>query len=103
LVELDLVRVVGRDTPEKLFALIGTPERAADPEFQTLATGVSAMLAAYRAQDWDGAEQALNAVAAKADMFGVTKFVGLYRERIAAYRGTPPPKDWDGVYQALSK
>ena len=103
LVELDLVRVVGRDTPEKLFALMGTPERAADPEFKALAAAVNTMLAAYRAQDWDGAEQALNGAAAKADMFGIAKFVSVYRERIAAYRETPPPKDWDGVYQALSK
>jgi adenylate cyclase len=103
LIELDLVRVVGRDAPEKLFALIGTPERAADPEFTMLAAAVSTMLTAYRAQDWDGAEQALIGIAAKADIFGVVKFAELYRERIAAYRETPPPQDWDGVYQALSK
>jgi adenylate cyclase len=103
LIELDLVRVVGRDTPEKLFALMGTPERAADAEFTTLAADVSAMLKAYRAQDWDSAEQALDGIAAKAEIFGVTKFVDLYRERIAAYREAPPPQDWDGVYHALSK
>ncbi|HTW34688.1 MAG TPA: adenylate/guanylate cyclase domain-containing protein [Rhizomicrobium sp.] len=103
LIELDLVRVVGRDTPEKLFALMGTPERTSDPEFKVFAAAVRAMLAAYRAQDWDGAERALNGVAAKADAFGAVKFMSLYRERIAAYRQMPPPKDWDGVYQALSK
>jgi adenylate cyclase len=103
LIELDLVRVVGRDTPEKLFALMGKPERAADPEFKALAAGISAMLAAYRAQDWDGAERDLNEITAKADTFGIAKFANLYRERIAAYRKAPPPQDWDGVYQALSK
>ena len=103
LIELDLVRVVGRDTPEKLFALVGTPERAADPEFQGLRAAASAMLAAYRARDWDAAEQALGAIAAKGDAFGVAKFVSLYRERIAAYREAPPPQNWDGVYQATSK
>ena len=103
LIELDLVRVVGRDTPEQLFALMGTPERAADPEFKAMTAGVSAMLTAYRARDWDGAERALDGIAAKADMFGIVKFVTLYRERIATYRETPPPGNWDGVYQALSK
>jgi len=103
LIELDLVRVVGRAAPEKLFALLGTPERAADPEFKALATAVTAMLAAYRAQDWDRAEQALDNAAAKAGAFDIAKFVKLYRDRIAGYRATPPPQDWDGVYQALSK
>jgi adenylate cyclase len=103
LIELDLVRVVGRETPEKLFALLGPPERAADPEFKALATAVAAMLAAYRAQDWDRAEQAVDDAAAGAGTFDIARFLELYRERIAAYRETPPPQDWDGVYQALSK
>jgi adenylate cyclase len=103
LVELDHVRVVGRDTPETLFALLGPPEMAIDPDFAALAAGQKAMLTAYRAQDWDGAERALDAVVAPAEKFGVTKLIALYRGRIADYRDTPPPENWDGVYQALSK
>ncbi|HUO94401.1 MAG TPA: adenylate/guanylate cyclase domain-containing protein [Rhizomicrobium sp.] len=103
LIEVDLVRVVGRDTPEKLFALIGTPEFTADVEFRALQDGVAAMLTAYRAQDWDGAEQTLDAVAPVAEKLGLAKLVGVYRERVANYRRTPPPSPWDGVYQALTK
>jgi adenylate cyclase len=103
LVELDLVRVVGRDTPEKLFALMGPPEMAVDPEFAALAAGQKAMLAAYRAKDWDGAERALEGIAVQAEKFDLAKLVALYRARIADYRTAPPPENWDGVYQALSK
>ena len=103
LLELDLVRVVGRDTPEKLFALIGPPELAADAEFRNLAVGFATMRTAYSAQDWNGAGQALEGIAAIAEKFGLAKLVAVYRERIAAYRNTPPPADWDGVYQALTK
>ena len=103
LIELDLVRVVGRDTPETLFALLGTPERAAGPDFQTLTAGTAAMLKAYRARDWDDAERALNDLMPLAGTFGLTKFLDLYRERVSAYRAAPPPANWDGVYQATSK
>jgi adenylate cyclase len=103
LLELDLVRVVGRDTPEKLSALIGPPGMAGEPEFVRLARGQRDMLAAYRAKDWDGAERALEGFAGIAQKFGLEKLVAVYRERIASYRTSPPPADWDGVYQALTK
>jgi adenylate cyclase len=103
LLELDLVRVVGRDTPEKLFALIGAPDVAPDPEFVELARSQNDMLAAYRARDWDGAGRAVERVAQQAEKFGLAKLVAVYRERIASYRAAPPPADWDGVYQALTK
>ena len=103
LLELDLVRVVGRDTPEKLFALIGSPDMARDPEFIKLAQGQISMLAAYRAKHWDRAERDLESVAELAQKFGLAKLVALYRERVATYRAAPPPADWDGVYQALTK
>jgi adenylate cyclase len=103
LIELDLVRVVGRDTPETLFALMGLPERVADGAFRQMAATQSEMLTAYRAQDWDGAESALVKISPHVEAFGLQKLVALYAERIATYRMAPPPSDWDGVYQALSK
>jgi adenylate cyclase len=103
LVELDLVRVVGRDTPETLFALMGPPEKAIEPEFAAFAAGQKAMLSAYRAKDWDGAERALDGIAALAEKLELAKLVALYRGRVADYRNAPPPENWDGAYQALSK
>ena len=61
------------------------------------------MLAAYRAQDWDAAEHAVYNIALLADEFAFSKLVAVFRDRIIAYRAAPPPRDWDGVYQALSK
>ncbi|HKD23106.1 MAG TPA: hypothetical protein VKB71_13905, partial [Rhizomicrobium sp.] len=74
-----------------------------EPEFVRLAQGQRNMLAAYRAKDWDGAERMLESIAATAQRFGLEKLIAVYRERIASYRVSPPPADWDGVYQALSK
>jgi len=61
------------------------------------------MLAAYRAQDWDHAEQALAKIMPLAGAYGLKKLAAIYKERIAEFRKSPPPAGWDGVYQATSK
>ena len=102
LLELDAVRVVGREAPERLFALMAPPE-AATADHAALAAAQDAMLACYRAQDWDRAETALDALAPRFEGYGYHKLAGIYAERIAAYRVAPPGADWDGVYQATAK
>jgi adenylate cyclase len=62
----------------------------------------AAFLEAYRRRDWDGAEAAI----AECRGFGVTgleKLYGVYHGRIAEWRQTPPPADWDGTFTATSK
>jgi adenylate cyclase len=103
LIEIDLVRVVGREAPERLFALMGSPEKAADPGLAELSAAWNAVLAAYRAQDWKGAEAALKVFGPHASTYGLEKLAGLYRERIGAFRESPPPAGWDGVFQATQK
>ena len=102
LLELDAVRVVGREAPERLFALLAAPE-AATPDHAALAAAQAAMLACYRAQDWSRAEAELATLAPQLERHGIHKLAGLYAERIAAYRARPPAPDWDGVYQATEK
>lgn len=103
LIELDLVRVMGRDTPEGLFALLGPPELSRDSGFRQLAARQTEMLKAYRAQDWDRAELALNESAKLGERFGLQCLIALYAARIAACRASPPAPDWDGSYDAVSK
>ena len=102
LLELDAVRVVGREAPERLFALIATPEDAT-PEHAALATAQSSMLACYRAQDWDRADAALADLEPRFQALGFYKLAHIYAERIVGYRREPPAADWDGVYQAIAK
>ena len=103
LLEADRIRVVGRDTPERVHILIGTPERAGTSGFKALKTAHDAMIKAYRAQDWDAADA--HAAQAKALAEGA-RFAGYYdvmAARISAYRAQPPEPDWDGVFVAESK
>lgn len=101
LIEIDRVRVVGRDAPDTIFALLGDEGMAQDPQFTALASAQDHMLAELRTQHWDAAAAAL----AQVDYarFGVAALGTHYAEWIAELRASPPGPGWDGVYQATSK
>ena len=102
-IEIDRVRVVGRDTPERVHALLGAAEMAASEDFISLRSRQSDFLRAYRAQQWDEAEEILGAISPLAAKFELEKLVQIYRSRVKAFREAPPPVDWDGVFEAASK
>jgi adenylate cyclase len=102
-VELDRVRVVGRDAPETVHALVGDETLGADEGFRGFVAAHEAMLLAYRAQVWDEAAAGLDAQADAAEGYGLGKLYALMRERVAGYRASPPGADWDGVYGATEK
>jgi len=102
MIELDLLRVKGREQPVKVFALLGDENMAQDPEFQKWQSAHNAMLAAYRAADFGCAAQDLKAAADAAEG-RLDVYYKLYAERIAALMKNPPQGEWDGVYEATSK
>jgi adenylate cyclase len=103
LIELDLIRVVGRDAPERVFALMGPPEMSSDPAFVETGTRMAAVLEAYRSRDWGGAEAALEKLRAAGTLPGLEGVAAVYATRVADFRLNPPPADWDGISQALEK
>ena len=102
LLELDRVRVKGKILPVQIFTCIGDRAYAAGAEFQRLREAQDRLLAHYRAQEWDQAEAALTEcrTLGPAILHGL---YDLYARRIADYRVSPPPADWDGVYEAKTK
>ena len=60
------------------------------------------MLAAYRRKDWSGAEAAIAACQALG-LATLEAFYDAYLARIATWRESPPPDEWDGAYTALMK
>ncbi len=102
LLELDRVRVKGKAVPVRILTALGDESIAASAEFQALRARHQALLAAYRGCDWAGAEAALAACRrlAPGNLIGL---YDLYARRLAEYRQTPPPADWDGTYTATSK
>ncbi|VXC72954.1 CHASE2 domain-containing protein [Massilia sp. 9I] len=91
--ELDLVRVKGKNEPVAIFEPLGRPAELSPPVLEELAQW-DAALALVRSQQWDAAQQAIEALAAAHPERGL---YALYLERIAHYRAHPPGANWDGV------
>ncbi|QNM97355.1 CHASE2 domain-containing protein [Chitinimonas koreensis] len=92
--ELDRVRVKGKDEPVTIYEPIGAVEVVEKAQKSDIDV-FHKVLKLYRAQDWDMAElQLINLRNRQPDC----KLYQLYLDRIAAFRQTPPPADWDGVY-----
>jgi adenylate cyclase len=101
--ELDLIRVVGKQEPVRIFALLGDAKLAADPAFKALGDAHASMLAAYRAQDWAAARNFLARARALDPGLGLGGLYDIYAARIDEFTETPPAPDWDTVYVASGK
>ena len=103
--ELDLIKVKGKTEAVRIYGLIGDETLAQTEAWQEYSALHEAMLASYRAQAWEHTLQLSEEIAAKAEAASLPfmGFLALYRERVEAYRASPPPMDWDGVYTATSK
>ncbi|MHA1566113.1 MAG: CHASE2 domain-containing protein [Alphaproteobacteria bacterium] len=100
--ELDLIRLVGRAQPIRIYALLGDKTEQASADFQALAAAHHAMIAAYRAQNWPRAEACLEACRTHPAAIMVPVY-DLYAARIRAFSEYPPSEDWDGSYAATEK
>ncbi len=102
LLELDLLQVVGKAKPTRIFFLLGDESIAATSAFTALETAHDAMIGAYRGRRWAEALTELETCRAQAPEI-LQPVYQLYEERIVNFRESPPPPDWDGVYAALTK
>jgi adenylate cyclase len=101
--EIDLIQVKGKSEPETVFTVLGHAELRQDPSFQDLREFTAGMLRSYREQDWTRALEAIELCRKAGERFGMAALYDMYAERIEAFRRTPPPPDWNGVYEAESK
>jgi adenylate cyclase len=98
--EVDMVRVVGRRQPVRIYELLAKAGTWQPPEREKALNSYAAGLEAYRQQYWGDAlglfQEAL--LLHKGD--GPSQIM---IERCLAYQESPPPENWDGVYEATSK
>jgi adenylate cyclase len=96
LIEIDLVAVKGKTQAVRVYTL--SPERI---EEEQLIVRHSALLKAYRGQDWASARAAI-AECRRYDA-GLAQLYDLYDERIDFFAANPPGFEWDGVFVASEK
>lgn len=89
--ELDYVQVKGKTEPTRIHQLFATEQAPGS---------FAAGLEAYRAQDWDAAEQAFTACTTEAPDDPVPL---AFLERIRHFRSQPPGAGWDGVWEFETK
>jgi adenylate cyclase len=102
-IEIDRIQVKGKSEPETVFTVLGHAQLRQDPNFQQLRELTAGMLRSYREQDWTRALEAIELCRKAGERFGIAALYDMYAERIEAFRRTPPPPDWNGVYEAESK
>ena len=88
--EVDLLRVVGKKKPVRVFELVGEKGAVGDAELARVRRFEEA-LSAYRARGWESAAKIFRELADD-------PVAGIYAERCAAFQVSPPVADWDGVF-----
>ena len=97
--EIDLVTVFGKVEPVRIYELQGR-QGSLDPKTSKLNNVYADALQLYREQKWKEAEGAFR------ECLKIHEHDGPSLEfltRIANFARTPPPKDWNGVWQTASK
>jgi adenylate cyclase len=97
--EIDLVTVYGKTEPVRIYELLGKVGELDVSTLQLRDTFATA-LQKYRQQKWDEAEKGFKACLKIRGNDGPSlEFI----TRIATFSRTPPPKDWNGVWQTATK
>jgi adenylate cyclase len=103
ILELDFIMVKGKKEPEVIYAIAGREDVAQSESFQRLRNLTIEMLACYRNRDWDGALAAIDRGRKTDEAKSLELLYELYEERIKSYQQNPPPANWNGAYQLLTK
>jgi len=96
--ELDLVRVKGKNEPVAIFEPVGLAETLSEEQARELGDFSNAIVA-YRQKDWDTAQGLLIKLSNQHD----EPIYNVYLDRIEQFRREPPPAEWDGVFEHLTK
>lgn len=103
LLPLDTVRVKGKTSAERIYAVLGRDDVAGQGSFARLRASQERVLAAHVARDWDEAEAVLKDNLDDYTAFGLGRLHAILMKRTATLRESPPPSNWDGVFDPGAK
>jgi adenylate cyclase len=98
--ELDMVKVVGRKQPLRIYELVGKPDDSLPEERKQSLKYFAAGLEAYRRQLWEDAIALFNQSLAVWPGDAPSRIMA---ERCRIYQVECPPGDWDCVFEHTSK
>jgi len=100
--ELDLIQVVGKEKPVKIYTLLGDEKLKDNKEFQIWQAAHNTLLASYRTGDLSCAAQDCK----EAQDLAEDKLQAYYKlmmERIIDFTKNGLPENWQGVFKASQK
>ncbi len=107
--ELDLIQVVGKEEPVRIYELLGRKGDLSDAELEAK-VAFEAGLQAYRQQQWSLASGQFTHSLAESAQAKTSGHIAapsapakLYLERIRILKAQPPGEQWDGVWQLTQK
>ncbi|WP_297582757.1 CHASE2 domain-containing protein [Roseibium sp.] len=100
--EIDVIRVKGKQEPERIFCLCGDREVANSDEFLHCKMRFEVLLQAYRCLEWAKAVSICSDLS-EAKIPEFANLAETFQNRIERFRASPPPANWDGVYSAETK
>ena len=92
-------KVKGKAKPVAIYEPL-VPVEELDPQWKKELKLFADTMRLYRAQQWDTAELNFVNLQRSSPSPGPYK---VYAERVAYFRKSPPPADWDGVFEHESK
>ncbi len=98
--EMDLVRVVGREQPERIFELIAPSGTALPREQEQALKDYAAGLEAYRQQRWDDAIGLFDAALGQWPKDSPSRTMV---RRCRDYKDALPAEGWEGIFDAVEK
>jgi len=98
--EVDLVKVVGREQPVRIYELLARSGTSLPGEQEKALNFYASGLEAYRHQFWDEALELFRQSLVLWSGDGPSRTMA---ERCQIYQKEPPPKEWDGVFEAAHK
>ena len=100
--ELDLLRVKGKNEPVRIFTILGDEHMAQSESFMLWKSAQSRMLSAYRAMNFDEAGSVLMECR---DLSAgrLNGYYDMYQQRIDSLKTNRPNDGWDGVFVATTK
>jgi adenylate cyclase len=98
--EIDIVQVVGRKRPVRIYELLAATGTSLPKEQEKAYSAYATGLEAYRQQSWDNALELFKHSLALWPKDSPSRIM---LERCQIYQQTPPPEEWDGVFEHTHK